>query len=158
MKGDEEEVLQQCGASADDADGRNEKKKVKKDDEDEEEDEGKYDKGVMELEFKKYTGKSQGQGKGKKNKAESAKDKASAAMGMGGGARPVAGKGKVTKEQMLTAPHSPYKQCFYVKQPMMNMLLIRLKKLLNYTNVHFIIVILVIQRLDLNKQKNKKIV
>lgn len=108
MKGDEEEVLQQCGASADDADGRNEKKKMKKDDEDEEEDEGKYDKGVMELEFKKYTGKSQGQGKGKKNKAESAKDKASAAMGMGGGARPVAGKGKVTKEQMLTAPHSPY--------------------------------------------------
>lgn len=108
MKGDEEVLQQQCGASADDADGRNEKKKVKLDDEDEEEDEGKYDKGVMELEFKKYTGKSQGQGKGKKNKAESAKDKASAAMGMGGGARPVAGKGKVTKEQMLTAPHSPY--------------------------------------------------
>jgi hypothetical protein len=67
--------------------------------------EGKYDKDVLDLEFKKYKGKDT------KKYKQTLDDNGSSKHSTGNKhpmARPVAGKGKITKEQMLTAPHSPY--------------------------------------------------
>lgn len=66
--------------------------------------EGKYDKAVMGLEFKKHNGKDSN----KKSKQLSNVDSDPNSPKCNSFAKPVSGKGKVTKEQMLTAPHSPY--------------------------------------------------
>ena len=63
----------------------------------ENENEGKFDKDVMDMEFKKYSPKNNNKSK---HKQGGKKD-----INL---AKPVNQRGKVTMEQMLTAPHSPY--------------------------------------------------
>ena len=65
------------------------------------EEEGKYDKEVMDLEFKKYNSKDS-----KKKTSTSASEPSKPSNKHT--AKPVNQRGKITKEQMLTAPHSPY--------------------------------------------------
>ena len=69
-------------------------------------DEGKYDKEVMDLEFKKFNGKDKTSNK--KSKSSSEGGKTSSSSNSTPTAKPVNGRGKITREQMLTAPHSPY--------------------------------------------------
>lgn len=68
------------------------------------EEEGKYDKKVMDLEFKKYDSKSSK----KKAPSSASSDNNNNKPSNRNTAKPVNQRGKITKEQMLTAPHSPY--------------------------------------------------
>jgi hypothetical protein len=73
------------------------------------EEEGKYDKEVMGLEFKKYNGKGKNKNKETKPTSSSSENKNPISdSSIKNTARPVNQKSKITKEQMLTAPHSPY--------------------------------------------------